>query len=249
MMSSYLLLAISAFAAGLINSVAGGGSFFTFPALVFTGVPSIIANASSTMALLPGIFASAWAYRHDFKNSKDFPFVLMLIISLAGGLAGALLLLYTPQRAFDGMIPRLMLGSTLLFTFGPRLSPILARVIHIGPVALLCIQALVSIYGGYFGGAIGILMLAAWSLFGLKDIHMMNANRTLLGGAMNGVAVILFIIARKIWWPQTLVMLVAAVVGGYVGAHYARRADRRYIRATVTVISVAITIAFFLRRR
>jgi hypothetical protein len=249
MMGSYLLLAISAFAAGLINSVAGGGSFFTFPALVFTGVPSIIANASSTMALLPGIFASAWAYRHDFKNSKDFPFVPMLIISFAGGLAGALLLLYTPQRAFDGMIPWLMLGSTLLFTFGPRLSPILARVIHIGPVALLCIQALVSIYGGYFGGAIGILMLAAWTLFGLKDIHMMNANRTLLGGAMNGVAVILFIIARKIWWPQTLVMLVAAVIGGYVGAHYARRADPRYIRAAVTVISAAITIAFFLRHR
>ena len=249
MMSSYLLLAISAFAAGLINSVAGGGSFFTFPALVFTGVPSIIANASSTMALLPGILASAWAYRHDFKKSQDFPFVPMLIVSFAGGIAGALLLLYTPQRAFDGMISWLMLGSTLLFTFGPQLSPILARVIHIGPVALLCIHALVSVYGGYFGGAIGILMLAAWSLFGLKDIHMMNANRTLLGAAMNGVAVILFIIAGKIWWPQTLVMLVAAVIGGYVGAHYARRADPRYIRVAVTVISAAITIAFFLRHR
>ena len=173
----------------------------------------------------------------------------MLIISFIGGIAGALLLLYTPQRAFDGMLPWLMLGATFLFTFGLRLSPILARVIHIGPVALLCIQALVSIYGGYFGGAIGILMLAAWSLFGLKDIHMMNANRTLLGGAMNGVAVVLFIVARKIWWPQTLVMLVAAVIGGYIGAHYARRANPRYIRTAVTVISAAITIAFFLRRR
>src|SRR5260370_10330194 len=134
------------------------------------------------------------------------------------------------------MIPWLMLGSTLLSTFGPRLSPILRRVIHIGPVALLCIQAVVSIYGGYFGGGIGILMLAAWSLFGLKDIHMMNANRTLLGGAMNSVAVILFIIARKIWWPQTLVMLVAAVIGGYAGARFARRGNPRYIRATVSVI-------------
>jgi uncharacterized membrane protein YfcA len=181
-MGSYLLLALSAFAAGLINSVAGGGSFFTFPALVFTGVPSIIANASSTMALLPGIFASAWAYRDDFKKTEDFPFRPMLIVSLAGGIAGALLLLYTPQSTFDGMIPWLMLGATLLFTCGPRLSPILARVFHIGPVALLCIQALISIYGGYFGGAIGILMLAAWTLFGLKNIHVMNANRTLLGG-------------------------------------------------------------------
>jgi uncharacterized membrane protein YfcA len=248
-MGSYLLLALSAFAAGLINSVAGGGSFFTFPALVFTGVPSIIANASSTMALLPGIFASAWAYRLDFKKAQDFPFVPMSIISFVGGAVGALLLLYTPQGAFDGMIPWLMLGATLLFTFGLRLSPILARVIHIGPVTLLCVQALVAVYGGYFGGAIGILMLAAWSLFGLKDIHMMNANRTLLGGAMNGIAVILFIIARKIWWPQTLVMLVAAVIGGYVGARYARRANPRYIRGAVTVISAAITIAFFLRHR
>lgn len=248
-MGAYLLLALSAFAAGIINAVAGGGSFFTFPALIFTGVPSIIANASSTMALLPGIFASAWAYRHDFKKSADFPFVPMLIISFAGGIAGALLLLFTPQRAFDGMIPWLMLGATFLFTFGLRLSPILARVIHIGPVALMCIQALVSIYGGYFGGAIGILMLAAWSLFGLKDIHMMNANRTLLGGAMNGVAVILFIIARKIWWPQTLVMLVAAVIGGYVGARVARRTNPRYIRMAVSIISAGITIAFFLRHR
>src|ERR1700737_1897861 len=148
---SYLLLACAAFAAGLINSVTGGGSFFTFPALVFTGVPSIIANASSTLALLPGILASSWAYRDDFKKSEDFPFRPMLIVSLAGGIAGALLLLYTPQRAFDGMIPWFMLGATLLFTFGLRLSPILARVFHIGPVTLLCIQALGAIYGGYFG--------------------------------------------------------------------------------------------------
>jgi uncharacterized protein len=248
-MGSYLLLAVAAFAAGLINSVAGGGSFFTFPALVFTGVPSIIANASSTMALLPGIFASAWAYRHDFAKTQDLPFVPMLIISFAGGAAGALLLLYTPQRAFDGMLPWLMLGATFLFTFGLRLSPILARVTRIGPVTLLCVRALVAIYGGYFGGAIGILMLAAWSLFGLKNIHMMNANRTLLGGAMNGVAVVFFIVARKIWWPQTLVMLIAAVIGGYVGARYARLSNPRYIRAAVTVISAAVTIAFFLRNR
>ena len=248
-MGSNLLLALSAFAAGLINSVAGGGSFFTFPALVFTGVPPIIANASSTMALLPGIFASAWAYRGDFKETPDFPFRPMLIISFAGGIAGALLLLYTPERTFDGMIPCLMLAATLMFTFGLRLSPLLARVIHIGPVTLLCMQGLVAIYGGYFGGAIGILMLAAWSLFGLKDIHMMNANRTLLGGAMNAVAVVLFVIARKIWWPQTMVMLVAAVIGGYAGARFARRANPRYVRAAVSVISAGITIAFFLRHR
>jgi uncharacterized membrane protein YfcA len=248
-MGSYLLLALSAFAAGAINSVAGGGAFLTFPALIFSGVPSIIANASSTVALFPGSFISAWAYRDDFKKSGDFPFRPMLIVSLAGGIAGALLLLYTPQRTFDGMIPWLMLCATLLFTFGPRLSPILARMIHIGPVTLLCIQALVAIYGGYFGGAIGILMLAAWSLFGLKDIHVMNANKTLLGGSLNGVAVVLFVIARKVWWPQTLVMLGAAVIGSYIGAHSAKRVNPRYVRNAITLVSIAITVVFFLRHR
>ena len=247
-MGSYLLLVCAAFAAGLINSVAGGGSFITFPALVFTGVPSIIANASSTLALFPGSFASAWAYRDDFKKSEGFPFRPMLIVSLAGGITGALLLLFTPQRTFDAVIPWLMLGAALLFTFGPRVSPILQRMFHIGPITLICIQALVAIYGGYFGGAIGIMMLAAWSLFGLKDIHVMNANKTLLGGSMNAVAVVLFVIARKIWWPQTLVMLVAGVIGSYAGARTAKSVNPRYVRNAITVVSLAITIAFFLRR-
>src|ERR1019366_9806129 len=245
-MGSYLLLVCAAFVAGLINSIPGGGSFFTFPALVFTGVPSIIANASSTLALFPGSFASAWAYRDDFKKSEGFPFRPMLIVSLAGGITGALLLLFTPQRTFDAVIPWLMLGAALLFTFGPRVSPILQRMFHIGPITLICIQALVAIYGGYFGGAIGIMMLAAWSLFGLKDIHVMNANKTLLGGSMNAVAVVLFIIARNIWWHQTLVMLVAGVIGSYTGARTAKAVNPRYVRNAVTIISLAITIAFFL---
>lgn len=246
-MPSYFLLVVAAFAAGLINSVAGGGSFLTFPALVFTGVPSIVANASSTAALLPGSLASAWAYRSDFKRSQELPFWPVLAVSFAGGIVGALLLLFTSQRTFDSIIPWLMLGATLLFALGPHLSPILRRHFRIGAPTVVIIQFLVAIYGGYFGGAIGILMLAAWSLFGLTDIHVMNANKTLLGAAMNGVAVVLFVIARKIWWPQTIVMLLAAAVGGYIGAHSAKRADPRYIRGAVTVISAAITIVFFLR--
>src|SRR5712675_2285801 len=114
-MAAYLLLIFSALAAGLINSVAGGGMFLTFPALVFTGVPSIIANATSTFAIMPGVVASAWAYREDFRRSSDFPFVPMVIVSLAGGVAGALLLLFTPQKRFDSIIPWLMLAATLLF--------------------------------------------------------------------------------------------------------------------------------------
>jgi uncharacterized membrane protein YfcA len=245
-MGSYLLLIIAALAAGLINSVAGGGMFLTFPALVFTGVPSIIANASSTTAIIPGILASAWAYREDFRKSENFPFLPLLIVSVAGGIVGALLLLYTPQRTFDSVIPWLMLAATLLFTFGANITPILKRAVHIGPVAVV-IQFFIAIYGGYFGGAIGIVMLATWTVFGLTDIHVMNTNRTLMGAAANSVAALLFIVARKIWWPQTLVMFVAAILGGYIGARTARKVDPRYIRALVTVVSAGITIAFFLR--
>jgi len=247
-MAAYLLLICSAFAAGIINSVAGGGSFLTFPALVFTGVPSIIANASSTLALMPGTSASAWAYRDDFRKTEGFPLLPMLIVSVAGGIIGALLLLFTPQRTFDSAIPWLMLASTLLFAFGPRISPILKRAFRIGPVTVVTVQLLLAIYGGYFGGAVGIVMLATWSVFGLTDIHVMNANKTVLAATMNGVAVVLFIIARKIWWPQTLAMLVAAVIGGYIGARSAKTVNQGYLRTAISLVSAAITIAFFLRR-
>jgi uncharacterized membrane protein YfcA len=247
-MASYLLLLVAALAAGLVNSVAGGGMFITFPALVFTGVPSIIANASSTTAIIPGILASAWAYRDDFRKSKDFPFLPLLITSLIGGMAGALLLLFTPQKTFDSVMPWLMLGATLLFTFGPRIAPILKRWIHIGPVTVVVVQIFIAIYGGYFGGAIGIMMLATWTVFGLTDIHVMNANRTVMGAAANIVAVVLFAIARKIWWPQTIVMLIGTSIGGYIGARSVKKVNPIYVRALVTVVSGAITIAFFLRK-
>lgn len=247
-MAAYLLLIFSAFAAGIINSVAGGGSFLTFPALVFTGVPSIIANASSTLALLPGTLASAWAYRDDFERTEGFPRLPMLIVSLVGGIAGALLLLFTPERTFDSVIPWLMLAAALLFAFGPRISPMLKRAFHIGPLTVVAIQFLIAVYGGYFGGAIGIVMLATWSVFGLSDIHVMNANKTVLAAAMNAVAVVLFIAARKIWWPQTLAMLVVAILGGYIGASTAKKVNPKYLRSAIIVISFAMTIAFFLRK-
>src|SRR5665213_3109098 len=247
-MGSYLLLIIAALGAGLINSVAGGGMFLTFPALVFTGVPSIIANASSTVALIPGVLASAGAYRNDFRKSKDFPFWPLFIVSVAGGVVGALLLLYTPQGTFDTVIPWLLLVATMLITFGPRISPILKKFVHIGPVTVVVIQFFIAIYGGYFGGAIGILMLATWTIFGLTDIHVMNANRTIMGAAANSIAAVLFIFAHKIWWPQTILMLVFCSVGGYFGVIAAKKVRPSSVRAFVIVVSASITVAFFLRR-
>lgn len=247
-MTSYLLLIAAAFAAGIMNAVAGGGSFLTFPALVFTGVPSVVANASSTVALFPGSFASAWAYRDKFKPIEGVSFKAMLAVSLAGGLSGALLLLFTPQRTFDVVIPWLMLLATVLFAFGPRLTIYVQRVITVGPVPLLLLEYLVAIYGGYFGGAVGIMMLAVFGLIGLRDIHAMNATKTVLVGTMNGIAVLAFVIAGKVWWPQTLAMLVAAVIGGYAGARVARLMQAEHVRLIIIVISTVVTISFFVRR-
>ena len=244
---SAALLVVAAFMAGAMNAVAGGGSFLTFPALVFTGVPSVIANASSTVAICPGSLASAAAYRNDFQNFKGVSFRAMLAVSLAGSGIGALLLLLTPQRTFDGVIPWLLLLATLVFIFAPRLTPALQRRVHIGSTTLLVVQFFVAVYGGYFGGAIGIMMLSAWALFGLTDLRKMNATKTLLAGALNAVAVSLFIPAGKVWWPQTLVMLAGALAGGYLGARLARRVDQRHVRTVVIAISVTMTVVFFAR--
>jgi uncharacterized membrane protein YfcA len=248
-MGSYFLLLGAGLAGGLLNSVAGGGMFIIFPAMVFTGVPAIIADASATTAVIPGILASAWAYRHDFRQTENFPFKPMVVASVLGGISGALLLLYTPQRTFDFVIPWLLLLATLLLAFGLNITPVLQRFVRIGAATVVVIQFFISIYGGYFGGAIGIMMLAIWTIFGLRDIHMMNAYRTLLGTAVNLVAIALFISAHKVWWPQTIVVLVGTVVGGYVGARLAKKANHLYLRRLITAISVGITIAFFLRLR
>jgi uncharacterized protein len=244
---SYLLLIGAALGAGLMNSVAGGGSFLTFPALVFTGVPSIVANATSTVALFPGVLASAWAYRQDFKGLEKLPLKPALVVSIAGGIVGALLLLFTSQKTFDRIIPWLLLGATIAFALGPRVMRALKRQSWMGSRTLIILQFFVGIYGGYFGGAVGIVMLALWSVAGLRDIHAMNGGRTLLGGVMNAAAVVCFVIARKVWWLQAVTMLAAAVTGGYAGARFARRLNPSWVRAIIIVVSCAVTAAFFLR--
>jgi len=246
-MGAHVLLIVAGLGAGLLNSVAGGGSFLTFPALVFTGVPSIVANATSTVALFPGALASAWAYRRDFASLDKIPLKPALIVSVAGGIVGALLLLFTSQKTFDIVIPWLLLAASLTFAFGPRVMRKFRRP-WLGPRMLIAFQFLVGIYGGYFGGAVGIIMLAVWSLAGLRDINAMNGGRTLLGGVMNAAAVVCFIIAGKVWWPQTAMMLGGAVAGGYAGARFARRINPRVIRGIIIAISLLVTAVFFFRR-
>ena len=247
MQASFLLIAVG-ISAGLVNSVAGGGSFLTFPTLVFIGVPSVVANATSTVALFPGVFASAWAYRNDFERLEKVPLKPAVLVSIVGGIAGALLLLFTAQRTFDAIIPWILLMATIALAAGPKISRMLNSRVRIGTRTLILLQFLCAIYGGYFGGAVGIIMLAVWSMAGLRDVHAMNAGRTLLGGVMNAAAVICFVIAGKIWWLQATLLLVAAVAGGYAGALLAKRVNPGVVRAIIIAISTAVTVAFFVRR-
>jgi len=246
-MMKYLLLAAAAFGAGVMNAIAGGGSLLTFPALVFTGVPSVVANASSTVALFPGALASAWGYRNDFTSFEGVSFRSILIVSFAGGTVGALLLLSTPEKTFDVIVPWLLLAATLVFIFGPGIAKGKHQLLRVRPLPFFVIHFFLGIYTGYFGGALGLITLAAWSLFGLTDVKAMNPNKILLGGLTNTAAVICFVVAGKVWWAQSLVMLVGAVVGGYAGARFGRTLDPRIVRMVVIAISVTATIVFFVR--
>src|SRR4051812_6978584 len=246
-MDTILILFGAGLLAGAMNAAAGGGSFVTIPAMVFVGLPSVAANASSTVALLPGTVASAWAWRRDFQSFEGTPLRTLVLISLGGGLVGAVLLLVTPQRAFDAILPWLLLAGTLAFAFGRPIGEALRRRVRIGPGVLLGAQVLLSVYAGYFGGGVGIMMMAVWSLLGEVDIKAMSAGRTLLVSAANAVAVLCFALAGPVRWPETLVMLVAAVIGGYFGAALARRVPAPWLRGFVVAYSTAMTVAFFWR--
>ena len=242
-----VLIVVAALIAGSVNSVAGGGSFFTFPALVFIGVPPVIANASSTVVLFPASLASAWAYRKDRENFGEVGFKAMSFVSIGGGTVGAMLLLSLPESAFDFIIPWLLLLATLSFAIGPYLMLKLQREARPNSSVFLAVQFVAAIYGGYFGGAVGLILMSFWGLFGFSDLRMLNANKTLLAGLMNASAVVIFIAAGIVSWTVTFVMLAAAVTGGYIGARLARRANPGVIRIIITVISVGVTIAFFVR--
>ena len=246
-MGAYLLLAGAAFIAGVMNAVAGGGTFVTFPALIFMGIPSVIANSSNAVALSPASFASAWAYRSDFQRFEGISIKMMVAVSMVGAALGASLLLATPQRTFDSLVPWLLLIATAIFAFGPKITPRLRRLYTLSGGGVLFIQFLVSIYGGYFGGAMGIIMLAVYSLFGLTDLNAMNAIKSFLAGAINGVSIVVFVLAGKIAWPETTVMLVTAFAGGYIGARAARKMDPLHLRIGIIAISVTVTAVFFVK--
>lgn len=238
-------MVLAAFFAGAMNSVAGGGSFLTLPALMLGGVSPVVANATSTVALFPGSFASAYSYREEIKGLAQINLKLWLAIGVAGGLAGALLLMYTSDNTFLKITPWLLLFATLLFLFGRQVNAFLQERAHFSQFALLVILFLISVYGGYFGGGMGIMMLAVFSLYGLTNIHAMNGVKAMMGGSLNAMAVVVFVLAHQISWLPALTMMAAGIAGGYCGPIVARRFPQQYIRLFVVFIGCFMTVYFF----
>jgi len=241
-----IVLFITAAIGGALNAVAGGGSFFTLPALIFAGVPAVAANATSTLALWPASVGSTFAYRGDIKTSRQWLLVLG-VTSLAGGFAGALLLVRTSDSSFLRLLPWLMFIAAATFTFGNRIRQATAHTGHASLPVVAILQLFIAAYGGYFGGGMGIMMLATMALAGMTNIHEMNGLKSFLGVAINGFALATFIITGTISWRYGLAMAVGATLGGYSTAAFARRLDPRYVRWFVIVVGWGMTIYFFVR--
>ena len=246
-MPHLLLLSCAGLLAGAMNALAGGGTFVTLPALIAAGVPSVQANASSTVALYPGGIASAWTYHERLGEVAGLPVRRLLVVTLAGGLVGGVLLLCTPGAAFDLILPWLLLIATLALAFGRRVGAVLRGRLRVRARPVLLMQFLLGIYGGYFGGAIGLMMVAFWCVLGERDIKALNAPRTLLVSAANTIAMLIFVLAGAVRWPQALVLLAGGVVGGYGGARLGRVLPAGLVRALTLCATAGITAVFFAR--
>ncbi len=238
-------------AAGMVNAVAGGGTLISFPVLVWAGRDPIMANATNSLALWPGALAGAFGFRREIQQTRGLLKVL-LVPAAVGGVIGAWLLMVTPQRLFASLVPYLVLLATVVMALRQPLTRALSGV-SLSPrarmTALVAAQLVVSIYGGYFGAAIGILMLAALGLYGIEDIHERNGVKGLLGAVTNGVAGLWFVFAHAISWSDALLLGTGATIGGYLGAVVGRRMPKRLAERVVVVIGVLAAVSLFVRQR
>ncbi len=242
----YGLLFVAALGGGAMNAVAGGGTFLTFPSLTFSGLTLLSANATSTVALWPGSVFSAFTLRQEWATYRP-QLVRLLLISVVGGLAGALLLLRLSPDALGRVFPYLLLTATLLFAFKSsvdRLSGGANRRPAAGWVQAL-VLLIVSVYGGFFGGGMGILFMAVFSLLGMTDLRHANALKVLLTTAVNGISVATFVASNVIVWPSALVMIGGSILGGYLGALYAKRVPPSRLRVIIVTIGLVLTVYFF----
>lgn len=262
-----IFLFFAALLAGILNSVAGGGSFISFPALLFSGIAPIAANATNTCALWPGTIASTVAYRKAFTPEARKMLPPLIVLGAIGGVLGANILLHTPQETFMKLIPWLLLLATLVFLSSARITAWLrartadrsSQPVWLGSAAAekrtppllfvggLVIEVLLATYIGYFGAGAGILVLALLALLGMENIHTMNGVKTLLVSLVNGFALLTFIIGHRIVWADAAVMVVGAAVGGYAGAHFAQKMNPRHVRWAVIAVGFGMSGYFFFR--
>jgi len=245
----FVVVAAASFAAGFINAVAGGGSFLTFPVLVAAGLPSLAANASNTVAHFPAQVATGFAARDGLAKAQadhGINIAILAAISFFGAILGGLLLLLTPQAVFSQLVPWLILFATVVFACGNFFIAD-AKKFHLNATGVFIAQGLVAIYGGYFGGGIGILMLALLTLFGLRDLWLMNSVKILLSGLMNASATATFALAGVVHWRWTALVAICAIAGGYTGLHAARRVKPVVMKGFVTATGLALTVYFFVR--
>jgi uncharacterized membrane protein YfcA len=249
-----LALVGAGFIAGAMNAVAGGGTLVTFPTLVLSGLGSIAANATSTIALLPAALSSAFGYRKKISTVSRWLRVFAPV-SLAGGLIGGILLVATPSMVFDGLVPFLIFFATILFMAQSAFRNFLGA--HAGSEATrsgrwiagaALFQFVVAVYGGYFGAGIGILMLASLGMLGFKDVHEMNTLKVMLGFLINIVAALYFIMNGLVNWPDAGTMVIGTIAGGYAGAHFAQRLPQKRVRSVITAIGLIISAVMFYRQ-
>ena len=238
------LLVSASFIAGIINSVAGGGSFLTFPALVFSGVPTIAANATSAVAVFPGYLSGALGFSKELKEYPKSKFLLLIILSIMGGIGGSLLLLITPASVFSYIIPWLLGFATLLFAFGDFVGKWAKKNSNSNGITGNLATLIVCIYGGYFNGGLGIVLLALFSTLGLRDIHLMNGLKNIMSFALSAASVVTFAIAGIVFWQQAFIMMIAATIGGYFGVVVARKLSKNTIRSIIVIIGLIMTLIF-----
>lgn len=244
---SLLFAAAAGFVGGAMNALAGGGTFATLPSLLALGLPANIANATSNVALMPGAATSAWAFRDELAPLGGVPIRMLAAITFGGGLAGSILLVLTPSHAFDVIIPWLVLYAFVALAFGKSAAAWLHDRVTIGRRTLLTAQALLGIYGGYFGGGVGLMTTATYGLLAGHTPRELFAPRTLMLAVANAAAVIVFVAAGMVRWPACLPMLAGAVAGGWAGARVGKKLPASAVRAGTLLISGVTMIVFFWR--
>ncbi|MCP3126810.1 sulfite exporter TauE/SafE family protein [Shewanella sp. KJ2020] len=247
----WLIIAFAGLLGGMLNAVAGGGSFITLLALVFVGIPPLIANATGTAALLPGYLASAWRFRKDIEYPANLSLKHLCLIAVVGGCLGAAILLNTSEQLFAHLVPWLILLATGAFIAGPwllrkRLSVATAST-TVRPLSAVIILTLVCIYGGYFNGGLGIILLATLGLMGQTQLHGMNGLKNLLSALLTTIAVALYATGNLIDAQYLLLLAIMAIIGGYIGAVIAYRIPQSLLRGFIVCVGLAMAIGFFIR--